>query len=260
MPEWVVELAIDGPVSYKGPTRFTQQKGYRPEDPFYSEISLRTTTGGIDASVTARAPDRDLAFRAAVLFVGQMLDVVSWRCNLALYVGLTEGTRRRRDGYEIKRVLRASEIRAAFSEARSLSLNHPTLLKSLSWYRKGLYSDDPFDAFLAFWNSIETAAAEYHKHLDRVDLDRAGNGSKSQIWECFKSLWGPVAEWPIVKGDEEWVDQNYGTRVRVAHGVTAVDVDAVSEVVRKIETIRSVSCRFLRDLASIVWEEAQPRQ
>lgn len=260
MPEWVVELAIDGPVSYKGPTRFTQQKGYRPEDPFYSEIGLRPATGGIDASVTARAPNKELAFRAAVLFVGQMLDVVSWKYDLALYVGLTEGTRRRREGYEIRRVLRANEVREAFREARSLSVDHPTLLRSLSWYRKGLYSDDPFDAFLAFWNSIETVAAEYYRHLDNVDLQRAGNGSKSQIWECFKSIWGPVADWPIISGDTDWIDQNYETRIKVAHGVAAVDVDAVSEVVWKIETIRSVSCRFLRDLAKRVWEDTQPHE
>jgi hypothetical protein len=56
------------------------------------------------------------------------------------------------------------------------------LLRGLGWYRKGLYTEDPFDKFLAFWNAIEIVAAYYQSEfVPSIDRERAKKGSKSQI-------------------------------------------------------------------------------
>jgi hypothetical protein len=84
------------------------------------------------------------------------------------------------------------------------------LLRGLGWYRKGLYTEDPFDKFLAFWNAIEIVAAAYYQSefVPSIDRERAKKGSKSQIWECFKALWGPCEQWPNIAGDDKWFDEN----------------------------------------------------
>jgi hypothetical protein len=68
-------------------------------------------------------------------------------------------------------------------------MTEPPFLRSLSWYQKGLYTEDPLDKFLSFWIAIEIAAKRSYRSVPSIDQEQAKTGTKSQIRECFKVLW-----------------------------------------------------------------------
>ncbi|WP_339291330.1 methylamine utilization protein MauJ [Paenibacillus sp. FSL E2-0201] len=115
-------------------------------------------------------------------------------------------------------------------------------MKAYGWYRKGITSEDAFDSFLALWNSIEIVTSKYHPRTER-----AKNGSKSQIWESFISVWGECQDWPLmIRGNNQWIDQNYLTRNNIAHGLANVNIEEIDEVISRLATIKMVSIMFLK--------------
>lgn len=247
LPIWEVDLVVDGPVAIRHHFRTTQQKGFRLDDPFYSDVSFRDMPHGLRATITARASDEKLAFEAAVFFFGQMLDALTLTVDRPMYLSLTEGESVHRRRYDVHRVVEEEEIGEAFHLAHHLSTNSPSFLRSLGWYRKGLYAEDPFDRFLALWNAMEIVASRYYRYVPTIDKERAKKGSKSQLWECFKAIWGPCEKWPIIGGDRNWIDQHYEIRNDVAHGIESVNVEKVGLVADKTVALRQVAHRFLGD-------------
>lgn len=245
MPIWEIQLFISGPVTVKERLMLNEPKGFRLENQFYSDINLRSTPLGVSATVTARAETSQLARKAALFFFGQMLDVLAIQVNQPLYISLHERQSSRAEAHHVRRIIEIDEWHQSFTEARSLSSSEPSFLVALGWHRKGLYTEDPFDKFLAFWNSIERVATKYHPKNNE-----AAKGSKSQIWECFKLLWGDCEQWPIIKGDRTWIDDNYETRKNIAHGLVPIDITKVELVLQKLDTIQQVAYHFLSD-----WKE-----
>ncbi len=246
MSIWEVEITVFGSVKVKDRQRFRTQKGHRVMNPFFSDISIRNFGEGLIITVTAKATSSQLANDAALVFVGQMLDYLvidlggEQQLKVSLHNGRTNYLTREN---HIKRILTEEEIKQAFKESLSLSLKHPVFLKAYSWYRKGLYTEDPFDKFLAFFNSIELVASKYHPQNDA-----AKKGSKSQIWECFKAIWGECSEWPLyIRGNNKWIDKNYETRKEIAHGLAIVNIEEVGKVSSMITSIQNVAYLFLRD-------------
>ncbi len=260
-PVWEVDLAVDGPVTLRGHYTSSQQKGFHPDNPFYSDIEIRGIPSGLRATITARAANEHIAREAAVFFFGRMLDVLAFEVDLKIFLSLTEREHPRnvRDRQNLRRVIEHQEINDAFRKADDLAITEAPFLRSLSWYRKGLNTEDPFDRFLAFWNVIERVAAEYYRYVPSIDQDRAKNGSKSQIWECFKALWGPCEQWPIIGGQDKWIDENYEIRKDIAHGIKPVDIRKVTLVLSKVDTIQQVAWRFLQEwednFLSVGWQE-----
>lgn len=250
VPVWEVDLYVEGPVAINQRFRTRQQKGLRPENPFYSDIEITSVpSGGLRATVTARASNQRLAFEAAVFFFGRMLDVLAFNTNLPLFSNFIEReqSRNARVRQHVRRSIARQEIESAFREADVLASIRPSFLRSLGWYRKGLYTEDPFDKFLALWIALENTAANYYRTVESIDQERAKNGSKSQIWECFKALWGPCEQWPNIPGDKRWIDENYEIRKDIAHGVSSVSIDKVASVVNELDVIERVAYRFLKD-------------
>jgi hypothetical protein len=257
-PSWEVDLYVDGPVALRRRISTIHQKGFHPANPFYSDVQIQGVPSGLQATITARAPNERLAFEAAVFFFGRMLDVLSLTVDRPLYLSFTE-RRRIRDGpvqQDIRRIIEPQEIEQAFHKAHELATTSPSakdaahtpsFLKSLGWYRKGLYSEDPFDKFLAFWNAIEIVASRYYRDVPGIDLERARKGIRNQVLGCFMALWGPCEQWPIIPGNAQWVDENYETRNDIAHGAGAVDIGKVASIAASLDTIRQVSHRFLHD-------------
>lgn len=245
-PIWEVDLYVDGPVSLRNRIRTEQQKGFRVDDPFYSDIRLESRpTNGFRATVTARANDRGSAFQAAVVFFGQMLDALTLAVNQPMAVSLAERDRGPRQRHDVRRVLEQSEVEAAFAESQFLRSGSPSFLRGLGWYRKGLFTEDPLDAYLAFWNSIELVASRYYRYVPTIDHERASNGSKSQIWECFKALWGECDAWPIIAGNGKWIDASHDIRNGIAHGLKDVTVENVAQVANDLSEIADVAHCFL---------------
>lgn len=246
---WEVDLFVDGPVTLSRRHRTTQQKGFRPENPFYSDVEVTgIPSGGLRATVTARALSERLAFDAAVVFFGRMLDALAFEVDLPLFLSLTEqGPRNSRVRHHSRRIIGSRQIDNAFRVADDLGMTEPAFLRSLGWYRKGLYTEDPLDKFLAFWNSIEIVAAGYYKTVEAIDQERAEQGSKNQIWGCFIALWGTCERWPNIPGDDRWIDENYEIRTKIAHGISPVGIEIVTLVVNRLDVIQRVAHRFLRD-------------
>jgi hypothetical protein len=241
IPTWEVDLFVDGPVTVKGRIRLNEPKSFQLKDLFYSDIELWSMSFGVGVTVTAFASTRQLARKAAIFFFGQMLDALTIRVNLPIQLSEYERQfRGHSESHSERRIVEVEEWRTAFREARILAYLHPTFMRALGWYRKGLRAEDAFDRFLAFWNSIEIVASKYHP-----DTKRTKAGSKDQIWECFDTLWGECDQWPIIAGNESWVKENYEIRKNIAHGVASIDVETVELVVEKLETIEHVSHIFL---------------
>jgi pSer/pThr/pTyr-binding forkhead associated (FHA) protein len=261
-PTWEVHLYVEGPVALRGSISTRQKKALIADKPFYSDIELVGDPWGFKATVTARAPDKRLAFEAAVFFFGRMLDVLAFSIDMPLFLSHTEHRRDhdRRDQQDVRRIITLEELENAFKDVSFLEQNRsyevsndalvvrtPSLLRSLGWYRKGLYTDDPFDRFLAFWNSIEIVAARYYRHVPGIDLERGRRGVKNQIWACFIHLWGPCKHWPIIMGKDKWIDESYEIRKSIAHGAGCVSVEEVAAVAGRNDVLRQVAHRFLRD-------------
>ncbi len=152
---WRVDLYVDGPVSIRRRQLTTQQKGFRLNDPFYSDIEIHPIPSGLRTTVTARAKDGELAYKAAVFFFGRMLDVLTLTINRPMYLSLGEGERTHGGRHDVRRLIEPQEIQEAFDEARRLATNRPSFLRALGWYWKALCGYDPFDKFLAFWNTLD---------------------------------------------------------------------------------------------------------
>ncbi len=250
IPTWIVDFYVSGSISVKGNLKFSERKGILFDNPFYSDIDLRGMPGGIKASITAFASTSELARKAAFSFFGKMLDVLCLQLNIPLYLSFTDQRKVSKGDYRVRRIVEKYEWQSAFKQARVLADTEPIFLRSLGWFRKGLYSEDPFDKFLAFWNSIEIVASNYHPKVER-----AKNGSKSQIWECFKQLWGECEQWPIITGNQNWIDDNYDSRKDIAHGIAPISIETIEEILDKLEIIEKVSYTFLTE-----WQKSQLNQ
>jgi hypothetical protein len=244
---WVVDLAIQGPITVSRSLKLNAPKGYRYARPYYSDIKLRDVSYGVQASVTTLGRTSNSAHKSATFFVGQMLDVLATHTQLPLFLHYAETPSYRSETHTVQRVIERTEWIEAFREARLLALTEPSFLRALGWFRKGMTTEDPIDSFLAFWNSIEIVASKYHQPSKKTK-----SGTKNQIWDCFLRLWGPCEEWPIISGDENWIDVNNNVRVQIAHGIAAVDIEQIEVVLYSLETIKAVAHTFL-----IGWRERQ---
>jgi hypothetical protein len=243
IPTWEVTLFVYGPIATKRLIQLNEPKGFElGNDPFYSDIKIERSSSGIKAEVSAYASTEELAYKAALLFFGQMLDVLALKINLPLYLSLYDRKiSLKEEAYKTRRIVTREEWRTAFREARLLALSETTYLRALGWYRKGLHTEDPFDKFLAFWNSIEIVTNKYHPP---IPSDKA-TGSKSKIWESFKKLWGDCKNWPVIPGQTKWIDDNNEIRNKIAHGTQPIDIETIDEVIKMLDDIQKVAYEFI---------------
>lgn len=241
LPKWTTKIFVNGPIEIEKEITFRSRKDIEYGDPLYSNIIIKKERDGVRLSVNSFAADAELGKKAALIFSGLALDVLSTKTRCPLYVSIHE--KRPRYSFiesEISRIVTEEEWKFAFQESRLLTLTEPTFLRALGWYRKGLVSEDPFDKFLAFWNSIEVVAGKYH-----TKTDRTRNGIKNQVWQCFIDLWGDCENWEIIKGQTDWIDKNFDTRNAVAHGIISIDVASIEGIIAKLDIIEKLANLFL---------------
>ncbi len=100
------------------------------------------------------------------------------------------------------------------------------LLSALGYYRKGLNELDPFDAFLAFWTSMEIICSDY-----------GGKGIAEKIVAFARAH--------SVSVDMIEVNDLKGTRNRIAHGGKRYDIEQIKYVAGKIPRMRSLARQML---------------
>lgn len=243
MRVYEVELIVLGPILTQRPISFNTDKELNLGNIFTSNINIKTHPHGLKIASTVRTANEDRAFKVALLFIGKMLDVLSIKTNAPLLVTNSD-IKNIADGNTVRALIQEEEFRQCFELARSLNLNQTTFLRALNWYRKGLYTEDPFDKFLAFWNSINVVAAKYHTPSQRTQ-----RGTINQIWDCFSTLWGDLGRWEFINGDERWINENNEIRNNIAHGVIPVEIDYVQNVITRLSAVQSVAYKFLTEWA-----------
>ena len=244
-----VELLVSGSVTIRRQINFNTNKELDFGNVFQSDISIKKHQQGFVISSTVFTADQDRAYKVALLFIGKMLDILSLKTKSTLNVSLNE-FKQVSDRNIVRAVIDEDEFRFCFDLAKQLNLNENKLLRAFSWYRKGLYTEDPFDKFLAFWNSISVVADGYCN-----DNDRTRQGIINKIWDCFVTLWGDCANWEYVNGNDRWVNDNNEIRNKIAHGGVTVDIQYVENVINQLETVQNVAYKFLTQ-----WAERRSRQ
>ena len=184
LPTWEAKLSVLGPIKTRGTHEFKIFKTFRYEDPFYSDIGIETSTSGVDASVTSFASTNALAHQAGHTFFGQMLDSLALMIRQPLFLIYTDTRPIRNENHMVRRLVEEAEWITSFKESRSLNEYEPSFLRALGWYRKALYTEDSFDKFLAFWNSIEVTASKYHtkdEKTKKVLQEHSENDKKNRL-------------------------------------------------------------------------------
>lgn len=243
IPIWEVDISVIAAVAIRNDIHFNARKELENSEPFYSNVRIRNIEHGFKVTLTAFAPNSELAEKAGLLFLGKMLDVLSLKYNIPIQLDLTKNILIPRINDPVRRILDRDDFRAAFQESRLLSLTETTFLRSLSWFRKGKYTQDPFDRFLAFWNSIETVSSKYNPNKTNCK-DR---GSICHIWECFKIIWGECKDWEVIGGKMTWIDECNEHRLNIAHGIVPIDIEMVEMVLGKMDELELITHKFLTE-------------
>jgi len=235
-----VEFTIIGDVEIAGPINFRTVKELQPGDIFDSEITIENHPSGLRISCTVFTSSQDRAYKVGLIFVGRMLDVLSMKIDIRLVV-YNNDFKTVIERNTAKAIINQEEFRRCFDLSRTLNANEPVFLTGLSWYRKGLYTDDSLDKFLAFWNSISIVCGKYHTR----DVGTA-KGIKNQIYNCFVTLWGnDIQFWPLINGDGQWINSNNSIRDNIAHGLIPVEITSIETVIDKLSQVREVAHLFL---------------
>lgn len=244
MRTYSVELLVSGPVTTQGIISFNTDKELDIGNVFRSTISIKKHAIGFIISTTVYTENQDRAYKVALLFIGKMLDILAIKTNLPLNVSIND-YKQSTDRSIVRAIIEKGEFQYCFEVARELNLYENKLLRAFSWYRKGLYTEDPFDKFLAFWNAISVIADGYCNDNARTRL-----GIKNKIWDCFKTLWGECENWQYVNGKENWIDDNNEIRNKIAHGGITIDIDYVENVISQLPTVQNVAYLFLTQWAN----------
>jgi hypothetical protein len=246
-----VTLQVTGPVKVREEIGFNTQKELNMGEIFHSEINVKPDPEGFHIIVTVFTSQHEQANKIALLFVGRMLDILSIKINSPLFVSLYSDWKYSKSTNQ-RTILEEADFRSAFRFSRVRNDKYSTFLRGLSWRRKALYTEDPYDRFFAFWLSIEVIANKLNPNRENCKDTTTGKykGSICNIWECFKYLWGGIESWPVIKGQDTWIDQNIEIRNKIGHGTFAVDVRSVDEVLHKLTLLKEVSYRFLLDWAA----------
>ena len=236
---WEVALAISGPITVERPLNMDVQKGQ--EQPFWTTLKVTKAPQGVKAEVVAKAINQEEANDAAIYFVGQALDVLSLHTRLPLYVGSLRGYHYAGD-LHVKKLISEQEWRNSFRLGREYGVNQAVLSRALSWFRKGLISEDPIDKFLAFWSSMECIGAVCARKTEKTS-----RGAVNQVCDCFDQLWVDVASWKVIPNAAQNVNDFHEIRNGIAHGYTSVDVETVRRISQDLYVIQSLATAFLAD-------------
>ena len=246
MSYWSVRLAVSGPITITRNITLNVEKGRIA--PFRTSVKLSRAAKGLWIDVVARASTMLEANDAAVFFVGQMLDVLCIRLNLPLYVSLFDKNFRSFDT-RARRIVDEQEWVQAFRDGREYGINRRIYSRALSWYRKGLTSEDVLDKFMAFWSALEGFGSESARRNERTRL-----GSINQICDCLEQLWGDASQWKVIPNDAQWINRFHETRNGIAHGFMDVNIETIREISAQLPKLQDLVFTFLTD-----WEYHGPR-
>ncbi|MBL7717692.1 MAG: hypothetical protein JNL72_02560 [Flavipsychrobacter sp.] len=240
-----VELNVIGDITTRRTISLTTDKELNLGNIFRSDIEVEKHQLGLKVVSTVFTENEDRAHKVALLFIGKMLDVLSIRTRKGLFI-TSEDYKKVNQRRPVIAVVDKEEILLSFKLSRRLNLEYTPILRALNWYRKGLYTEDPFDKFLALWNSINVIASSYHNRGN----ERTRAGIINQIYDCFITLWGADSNnWQYINGEEQWIDSNNRLRNDIAHGLIHIEVDSINRVISRLQSLEQVAYGFIVEWA-----------
>lgn len=240
IPEWEVELAISGAVT-TGAQRLQFQAEKGEEHPFTTTVTISKAAQGVRCLLIARAYTQENANDAGVYFVGQALDVLCLRLNTPLYLNLFRPEFRALPNH-VRRILTMQEWYDAFHFGREYSMGRRIYSRAISWFRKGLGSEDPIDRVIAFWSALEAIGSQYYRRSARTE-----QGIINQVCDCFDQLWGPVERWKVIPNNPNLVNEFHNFRNGFSHGFMRVDIETIRDIVVRLPVYQDLVYAFLCD-------------
>jgi hypothetical protein len=238
LTEWEVELAISGAIAIeRNIVKMHVEKG--EQNPFTTTVTLEKAPKGVKCILVARAFDQVTANDAAVYFVGQALDVLSLRLDIPLYLSLFQPEYRSISAH-VRRRVNQEEWFKAFKIGRSYSMNRHFLSRAISWYRKGLVSEDPIDRVIAFWSALEAVCSKYFCPNERTNL-----GIINKVCDCFDQLWGSSENWHVIPGEPTYLNKFHEFRNGFSHGFRRVDIETIRDVSKDLPIYQKLAREFL---------------
>jgi hypothetical protein len=238
--EWEVELAISGAITVEERVSdLFVEKG--ESNPFTTRVTLSRASHGVRCVLKARAYTQENASDAAAYFVGQALDVLSLRFDTPLYLNLFRPEFRQLPDH-VRRIVKENEWADAFHFGREYGMNRRVFSRAISWYRKGLVSEDPIDQIIAFWSALEGIGANFH-----CVTKRNKTGIINQVCDCLQQLWGPPNKWKIIPDNANAINKFHDYRNGFSHGFKPVNVETIREVVADIPQYQKLVHTFLVD-------------
>lgn len=236
---WDVSLEVNGPVKVEQSFNMRQAKGFDPDDQFYSDVKIANSRNGLKANVTAYADTQDIAYKAALYFFGNMIDVLCYKVDLPLFLFYYNTSVSIDDEFRTKRIIDQELFSDSFRIAREYSLCEEkfVLLRTMGWYRKGITTYDPMEKFLSFWNVIEGIGAKFHERTPRTQ-----NGAINQIYQCFLDYFGEANTWGL---PDRWINDMHDLRSRLAHGGAPVDIHTIEEISSYNDVLKATAHRLM---------------
>jgi hypothetical protein len=214
------------------------------------QANFQRKEGGFDAEVKVLSDQSEPNSVFAQFYLNLMFDVASLRhaspFQILSSVNINREAQSRFLGTSTCGIMRAED----FDQSARLSFLYfsyeKDLVRSISWYRRGLSSTDPLFSFLGLWNSIEIASSKFCEKNEKTS-----NGVKNQIYQAFLDYLPKHS--PSVFTDENemdlWINENYQMRLDIAHGLASSDLKIFERNESLLPKIRRVATIFLRHIS-----------
>lgn len=253
---WEIDFEMVGPITINREVSFNQEKGF-DMDQFYSEITLRKSSYGINATITAYANNAETAERVAYVYFGRMIDVLSLNNDVPIKLSIPTGNQIGRRSNPSRRVLEKSEIKIAFNMARKFEMEQPKLLRAISWYSKAILDQNTLDKFMAYWNVIEILGSEYHSPTERTD-----HGTINKIYQCFLEYFGEANQWNL---PDRWINDTCNMRNKLAHGAEDFTIETIINYASEVPLLEQIARRIIFEIINahydgMNWEHLGFRQ
>lgn len=235
-------LAVSGAVTLEAAKACNIQKG--DTDPFRTELAFKRAVNGLHVEIKARGDTPIQATEAAVYFVGQHLDILSFWLKEPLHLNPTEYGYRE-VASNARRIIEPELIDRAVLILPQWREHRKAFLRSLSWYRKAKNSEDPVDRFMSFWSALEGVCAKCFR-----DAERTRRGVINQIADCFDQVWTDASQWRVIPGRPDWINRLHNTRNGISHGFISVDIEQIKTISEALPTLEALTHDFLTD-----WEQ-----
>lgn len=240
--EWEIGMSVTGDVAVKRSIEIDVMKGSR--NPFMTTVYIESTQHGVNLKVVSQGRSAKSAAHSGLFFVGEMLNVLCLQLDTPLYLNLSDtdiGTL----PTSVRRIVSKDEWSRMFTLGREYGQSRSVFARALSWYRKGLNSEDQIDKLLAIWLSLEVIGKNCGRNTQKTSSEIV-----NRITHCFNHIWGTPDTWPVTPSGEDWFYSIKNKRNDIAHGTFKIHPESLEAISEDVNKIQKLAREFL-----LAWEQ-----